>query len=98
MNQDAQYEGRPYDGGAAAFPIKQPFLFFATGNSIYVSPRTPLPGDSALAQMKMTRGQYDSVVGLYQHNQDAALSRICPEVLFVSGPKRMISRIALSWT
>ncbi len=76
MNEDAEYEGRPYDGGAAAFAIKQPFLFFATGNSIYVSPRTPLPSDSALAQMKMTRGQYDSVVGLYQRNQDLALSQM----------------------
>jgi hypothetical protein len=73
MNQDADYEGRPFDGGAAAFSLKQPFLFFATGNSIYLSPHTVPPTDSALGLMKMTRAQYDSIVGRYQHNQDAAL-------------------------
>ena len=73
MNQDAEYEGRPFDGGAAAFSLKQPFLFFATGNSIYLSPHTVPPTDSALGLMKMTRAQYDSIVGRYQHNQDAAL-------------------------
>jgi predicted dienelactone hydrolase len=76
MNQDAEYEGRPFDGGAAAVPIEQPFLFFATGHSVYVSPRTSVPSDSALGQMKLTRSQYDSVVGLYQHNQDVALAQM----------------------
>jgi len=76
MNQDADYEGRPFDGGAAAFPIKQPFLFFATGNSIYVSPRTAPATDTALALMKMTRTQYDSLVWQYQQNQDAALGEM----------------------
>jgi predicted dienelactone hydrolase len=74
INEDADDDGRPWDGGAEAHPIKQPFLFFASGHSIYVSPRTPLPTAQALQQMKLTRMQYDSIVQLYQHNQDAALA------------------------
>ncbi|MGB7211244.1 MAG: hypothetical protein WBC97_01335 [Gemmatimonadales bacterium] len=74
LNEDADDQGRPYDGGAAAAPILQPFAFFATGHSIYVSPRTPQPSDSALVRMKLTRAQYDSIVGLYQRNQDAAMA------------------------
>lgn len=74
MNQDADDEGRPVDGGGRAFPIKQPFLFFATGHSIYVSPRTPLPSDSDLARMKLTRGEYDSIATRFQRNQDSALA------------------------
>ncbi|MGH7532202.1 MAG: alpha/beta hydrolase family protein [Gemmatimonadales bacterium] len=74
LNEDADDAGRPYDGGTAATPILQPFAFFATGHSIYVSPRTPQPNDSALARMKLTRVQYDSIVGLYQRNQDAAMA------------------------
>jgi len=73
-NEDADDDGRPFDGGWAAQPIKQPFLFVATGHSIYVSPRTPLPPDSDLVRMKLTRSQYDSIVGLYQRNQDEALA------------------------
>lgn len=74
LNEDADDRGRPYDGGAAASPILQPFAFFATGHSIYASPRTPQPSDSALVGMKLTRVQYDSIVGLYQRNQDAAMA------------------------
>ena len=73
LNEDADDEGRPYDGGIAALPIKQPFLFFATDHSIYVSRRTPVPTDSALAAMKLSRPAYDSIVRLYQDNQDRAL-------------------------
>jgi predicted dienelactone hydrolase len=73
-NEDADDDGRPWDGGPEAHLIKQPFLFFASGHSIYVSPRTPLPTAAALEQMKLTRVQYDSIVQLYQHNQDAALA------------------------
>jgi len=74
MNQDADDNGAPFDGAEAAFPIKQPFLFFATGHSIYVSPRTPPPTAAALAGMNLTRSQYDSITTAYQHNQDAALA------------------------
>ena len=73
-NEDADDEGRPWDGGPEAHATKQPFLFFASGHSIYVSPRTPLPTADALQRMKLTRAQYDSIVQLYQHNQDAALA------------------------
>ncbi len=73
-NEDVDDDGRPYIGGTAASPIKQPFLFFATGHSIYVSPRTPPPTQTALEHMKLTRAQYDSIVHLYQHNQDEALA------------------------
>jgi predicted dienelactone hydrolase len=76
LNEDADDAGRPYDGGPEALPIKQPFLFFATGHSIYVSPRTPQPSDSQLAGMHLSRTQYDSIVTLYQHNQDAALQSL----------------------
>lgn len=75
-NEDADDDGRPFDGGWAASPIKQPFLFMASGHSIYVSPRTPLPSAEALVRMKLTRVQYDSIVGLYQRNQDAALASL----------------------
>lgn len=74
MNEDADAEGRPFSGGPAAFPIKQPFLFFVTGHSIYASARTPSPSDSALVGMKITRAAYDSINTLYQRNQDAALA------------------------
>jgi predicted dienelactone hydrolase len=73
-NEDVDDDGRPYMGGTAAPSIKQPFLFFATGHSIYVSRRTPQPSGEALEHMKLTRAQYDSIVQLYQHNQDAALA------------------------
>lgn len=74
LNEDADDAGRPYAGGAEAPPIRQPFAFFATGHSIYVSPRTPLPTEAALARMKLTRPAYDSIVALYQKNQDEAMA------------------------
>ena len=74
LNEDADDDGRPFDGGTAAPLIKQPFLFFATGHSIYVSARTPQPTEAALARMKLTRVQYDSIVTLYQGNQDRSLA------------------------
>jgi predicted dienelactone hydrolase len=73
-NEDADDDGRPFDGGWAASPIKQPFLFMASGHSIYVSPRTPPPTPASLDNMKLTRAQYDSIVGLYQRNQDDAMA------------------------
>jgi predicted dienelactone hydrolase len=76
MNEDADDSGRPFDGGPVSLPIKQPFLFFATGHSIYVSPRTPAPTAAGLTSMKLTRAQYDSVTESYQHNQDAALASL----------------------
>jgi predicted dienelactone hydrolase len=76
MNEDADDSGRPFDGGPVSLPIKQPFLFFATGHSIYVSPRTPAPTAAGLTRMKLTRTQYDSVTDIYQHNQDAALASL----------------------
>ncbi len=75
-NEDADDEGRPFAGGPAAHLIKQPFLFFASGHSIYVSARTPPPTAQALDRMKLTRAQYDSITALYQHNQDEALARM----------------------
>ena len=57
INEDADDNGRPFDGGAAAFPIKKPFLFFATGHSIYVSPRTSPPTEADLINMKLTKAQ-----------------------------------------
>lgn len=76
VNEDADDDGRPFDGGFATRPIKRPFLFFATGHSIYVSKRTPQPSDAALVNMKLTRAAYDSIVNLFQHNQDEALSKM----------------------
>lgn len=74
LNEDAEDEGRPWDGGVAAHVIKQPFLFFVTRHSIYVSPRTPPPTAEELAQMKLSRAQYDSMANLNQRNEDAALA------------------------
>jgi len=76
VNEDADDDGRPFDGGWAASPIKQPFLFMASGHSIYVSPRTPLPTAEGLEKMKLTWVQYDSIVGLYQRNQDQAMASL----------------------
>jgi hypothetical protein len=75
-NEDADDDGRPFVGGPEAHLIKQPFLFFASGHSIYVSARTPPPTAESLERMKLTRAQYDSIVTLYQHNQDEALRRM----------------------
>lgn len=74
LNEDADDGGRPYAGGADAPVVRQPFGFFATGHSIYVSPRTPPPTDAALARMKLDRQAYDSIVALYQRNQDQAMA------------------------
>mgnify|MGYP001552234879 CR=1 FL=1 len=74
MNEDAEDDGRPWDGGAEALAIKQPFLFFATGHSIYASPRTPPPSAEALAQLKLTRAQFDSTAHQNQRSEDAALA------------------------
>jgi predicted dienelactone hydrolase len=86
LNEDADDQGRPWAGGMEALPIKQPFMFFATGHSIYVSPRTPLPTDTQLVNMHLTRTQYDSIVGLYQRNQDRAL-RSLPGSIRVSAER-----------
>ena len=74
MNEDAEDDGRPWDGGVEALPIKQPFLFFATGHSIYASARTPAPSAEALAQMKLTRAQFDSAANQNQRSEDSALA------------------------
>jgi predicted dienelactone hydrolase len=74
LNEDAEDDGRPYDGGLAAHVIKQPFLFFVTGHSIYASPRTPAPTAETLRQMKLTRAQYDSMANQNQHNEEAAMA------------------------
>jgi predicted dienelactone hydrolase len=73
MNEDADDDGRPFADGPEALPIKQPFLFFATGHSIYVSSRSPLPTAEQLVSMKLSRAQYDSITHLYQRNQDESL-------------------------
>jgi hypothetical protein len=56
MNEDAEDDGRPWDGGVAAYAIKQPFLFFATGHSIYSEPANAgAVGTSAGADETHTR-------------------------------------------
>ncbi|HEV8411779.1 MAG TPA: hypothetical protein VGQ30_14825 [Gemmatimonadaceae bacterium] len=74
LNEDAEDDGRPYDGGVAAHVIKQPFLFFVSGHSIYASARTPAPTAETLRQMKLTRAQYDSMANQNQHNEEAAMA------------------------
>ena len=74
MNEDAEDDGRPFDGGMAAAPIKQPFFFFATRHSIYLSARQPPQSDADLARNHETRAEHDALIRIYQENQDRSLA------------------------
>jgi pimeloyl-ACP methyl ester carboxylesterase len=76
MNQDSDYEGVPFILSSPGRKITQPFLFFASGHSIYISKNQPPPTAEQLAQMKMSRPQYEAIIQRYQKNQDDALGRL----------------------
>jgi len=63
----------------------------ATSHPIHLNPRTPQPSDSQLAGMHLGRIQYDSIVTLYQHNQDAALQSL-PGSIRVSAESEQFTR------
>jgi pimeloyl-ACP methyl ester carboxylesterase len=86
MNQDADLYGYPYIVYSRGDTIRQPFCFFATDHSIYISDHIPPPTDEELAKQKLSRDRYNAMVHAYQHNQDNALAampagsyRICLE-------------------
>jgi predicted dienelactone hydrolase len=76
MNQDADFQGRPYADTSVQISLRQPFLFFVTPHSLYMGRRTVPPTDESLASQKLTRVQYDSIVHQYQKNQDNALTGV----------------------
>ena len=54
--------------------IQQPFLFFATDHSLYVSKHIPPPTDQQLQSWKMIRTSYDSLMAVRQKVQDICLA------------------------
>jgi predicted dienelactone hydrolase len=76
MNQDSDYEGIPFILSSPERKITQPFLFFASSHSIYISTNQPAPTAKQLAQMKLSRPEYESLIQKYQKNQDEALGRL----------------------
>ncbi|HZT43067.1 MAG TPA: hypothetical protein VFA07_12940 [Chthonomonadaceae bacterium] len=76
MNQDADYDGIPFIVYTPGETIPAPFLFFASDHSLYISPHIPPPTEAELANMKLTREQYDALVQKYQKNQDDSLARM----------------------
>jgi predicted dienelactone hydrolase len=76
MNQDSDYEGVPFIASSAGKGITQPFLFFATDHSIYVSKHKAPPNDAELARDKLTRAQHKEISERYQKAQDASLATL----------------------
>jgi len=72
MNQDSDYQGKPFMPGSSAKNIKQPFLFFASRHSFFQ--RVPAPTDKALAAQKLTREESDKLVAQFNKNQEEALT------------------------
>lgn len=76
MNQDAELKGPPYVVYSPNDAIKQPFLFFASPQSLYVTKNTLSPTRQDLENLKLTRQAYDSIMTLNQNKQDQALSNM----------------------
>ena len=74
MNQDADLRGLPFILSSPGGQITQPFLFFASQHSLYLSDRITPPSDSDLASMRLTRAQYTDTLRKYQGIQDSALA------------------------
>ena len=55
---------------------KQPFLLFVVASADETSPRRTHPDDGALAEMKLTRAEYDAKIQKHQATQLAQLSGI----------------------
>ena len=73
MNQDADLRGLPFILSSPGGQITQPFLFFASQHSLYISKRITPPTDSVLARIGLTRAQYADTLRKYQDLQDGAL-------------------------
>lgn len=76
MNQDAVFRGSPYIEYSSKDSIQQPFLFFASQHSLYVTKNITPPSDEDLTKMKLTRQYYDSLRNVYQNKQDETLSKM----------------------
>ena len=74
MNQDADLRGLPFILSSPGGRITQPFLFFASQHSLYVSDHITPPSDSDLVSMLLTRAQYTDTLRKYQGIQDSALA------------------------
>jgi len=72
MNQDSDFEGKPYMPGSSAKNIKQPFLFFVSRHSFFQ--HMPAPTDKELAAQKLTREEFNRLIGQFDKNQEEALA------------------------
>ena len=72
MNQDSDYEGKPFMPVTSAERIKQPFLFFVSEHSSF----TDLPAltDEQLKAQGLSRQRYQDLIRQFAKNQDDALA------------------------
>ena len=85
MNQDSDFEGKPFMPVTTAERIKQPFLFFVSEHSSFVD--LPALTDEQLKSQGLTREQYQKLIGRFAKNQDDALAampggsyRVCVKI------------------
>ncbi len=76
INLDAEFRGPPYVEYSPNDPIKQPFLFFVSQHSLYISKHILPPTNEDLTNMKLTRRVYDSLMNSYQTRQNNALANM----------------------
>jgi hypothetical protein len=72
MNQDSDYQGKPFMPNSAAKNMRQPFLFFVSKHSFFkhVAP----PSDEVLKAEKMTREEFMKLFEGYDKNQEESLA------------------------
>jgi hypothetical protein len=72
MNQDSDYQGKPFMPNSSTKNMRQPFLFFVSNHSFFkhVAP----PSEEVLKAEKMTREEYMKVFEGYDKNQEESLA------------------------
>jgi dienelactone hydrolase len=74
MNQDSDYQGKPFMPNSSAKNIKQPFLFFVSQHSFYK--HVPALTDEQLKAEKLTRAEFNKLMDEYDKNQEDALANM----------------------
>jgi predicted dienelactone hydrolase len=72
MNQDSDYDGKPFMPFSSANNIKQPFLFMVSTHSYYK--HVPAPTAEQLSAQKLTLDDFNKLIQGYDRNQGEALA------------------------
>ena len=74
VNQDSDYQGRPFMSNSSAGNIKQPFLLFVSNHSFFkhVTP----PTEKQLAAEKLTLAEFNKLMEGFDRNQEEALANM----------------------